>query len=648
MVVSSLSLLYAQENNEGERPLVIEKENEQELSSNPLSNIFQNKNDTVGKSKLPDIKKYIITNILLDSTFLDTTLSIKKHYKFNYIRKDNFELLKYSNIGQTYNNLTHNYDNLSFLPSFSFSSKNHAYLSTNDIQYFQVPTPLTELLFKTVMKQGQHTDAFFTSNISDKFNFSIAFKGLRSLGNYQNILSGSKQFRFTSKYNSSNRRYNFKMHFVSQGLENRENGGLNEESVLNFESEDPLFNERSKLSVKFEDATSFFSSKRYFLDQEFVLSKNKDTIQNNSLSIGHRFVYETLSNSYIQNKSSEFYGNLTSGLTQIDDKAQIKTTLNEFYTYLNSNFLGKIKVIYTNYNYDYKSNSLSPDYKGFIENENAISFKFNRTLFSHNLKGSVTKNLFGDRLGNLINATIFSDLKQNFNYSLGFNIISKHPGFYYELYESGYSDVNWKNEINKTQIKNIFLNFNSDLFGNGRLDFRLIDNYTYFSLHSELNSLVPKVSQLNSTLEYLKIKWTKEFKFGNFALDNTFLYQIVNQDGDYLNVPKFITRNTFYYSNTILKGAMFFQTGISVKYFSKYFSNEYNPLISSFHVQTEKKIGGFPMIDLFVNAKIQQTRLFLKAEHFNSTFTGNNFYSSPAYPYRDFIIRFGLVWNFFN
>ena len=43
MVVSSLSLLYAQENNEGERPVMIEKENEQELSSNPLSNIFQKK-----------------------------------------------------------------------------------------------------------------------------------------------------------------------------------------------------------------------------------------------------------------------------------------------------------------------------------------------------------------------------------------------------------------------------------------------------------------------------------------------------------------------------------------------------------------------------------------------------------------------------
>ena len=93
---------------------------------------------------------------------------------------------------------------------------------------------------------------------------------------------------------------------------------------------------------------------------------------------------------------------------------------------------------------------------------------------------------------------------------------------------------------------------------------------------------------------------------------------------------------------------MYLQTGFSFKYFSKYYANEYNPLVSSFHIQSNKKIGGFPMIDFFVNAKIKQTRLYLKAEHINSTATGNNFYSSPSYPYRDFLIRFGLVWNFFN
>ena len=646
--VSSFSLLYSQEHQTESKPVVVEEETtKQKTTTNTLKNILQIKQDTLDKSPKADIKKYISINIQGDSIYLDTTLTIKKHYKFNYLRKDNLELLKYSNIGQTYNNLTHRFDDLSFLPEFSFSSKSHAYLSSNDIKYFQVPTPLTEMVFKTVMKQGQHTDVFFTTNTSENFNFSIAFKGLRSLGNYQNILSGSKFFRFTTKYNSSNERYNFKMHFVSQGFENKENGGLNDESILNFESEDPLFNERSKLSVKFEDATNYFSSKRYFLDHQFLLTKKKDSV-NNKFSLGHKFEYETLSSSYVQNVASSFYGDITPGLNNVDDKAEIKTTLNEFYTDLSSNFFGKIKVIYTNYNYSYKSNSLSNEQVGFNQNENAISFKLNKNLFNHSLKATVTKNLFGDRLGNLINLNISSNAENNLKYNLGLNIISKHPGFYYELYKSGYSDINWENDIKQTQIKNIFLDLQSNLIGNLNLDFRLIDNYTYFSLISEEKTLIPAVNQNSSTIDYLKIKWNKEFKFGKFALDNSLVYQNVAQDGNFLNVPEFLSRNTIYYSNTVLKGALFFQTGLSVKYFSKYYSNEYNPLISSFHVQNDKKIGGFPMIDIFVNAKIKQTRLFLKAEHFNSTFSGNNFYSSPSYPYRDFVIRFGLVWNFFN
>ena len=646
--VSSFSLLCSQEHQTESKPVVVEEETtKQKTTTNTLKNILQIKQDTLDKSPKADIKKYISINIQGDSIYLDTTLTIKKHYKFNYLRKDNLELLKYSNIGQTYNNLTHRFDDLSFLPEFSFSSKSHAYLSSNDIKYFQVPTPLTEMVFKTVMKQGQYTDVFFTTNTSENFNFSIAFKGLRSLGNYQNILSGSKFFRFTTKYNSSNERYNFKMHFVSQGFENKENGGLNDESILNFESEDPLFNERSKLSVKFEDATNYFSSKRYFLDHQFLLTKKKDSV-NNKFSLGHKFEYETLSSSYVQNVASSFYGDITPGLNNVDDKAEIKTTLNEFYTDLSSNFFGKIKVIYTNYNYSYKSNSLSNEQVGFNQNENAISFKLNKNLFNHSLKATVTKNLFGDRLGNLINLNISSNAENNLKYSLGLNIISKHPGFYYELYKSGYSDINWENDIKQTQIKNIFLDLQSNLIGNLNLDFRLIDNYTYFSLISEEKTLIPAVNQNSSTIDYLKIKWNKEFKFGKFALDNSLVYQNVAQDGNFLNVPEFLSRNTIYYSNTVLKGALFFQTGLSVKYFSKYYSNEYNPLISSFHVQNDKKIGGFPMIDIFVNAKIKQTRLFLKAEHFNSTFSGNNFYSSPSYPYRDFVIRFGLVWNFFN
>ena len=616
-----------------------------DLSS--LSRTMEMQNDSISKEKTPPINKYLIFDQKGDSTVVDTSLTLKKYYKFNYLRKDNLEKLKFSNFGQSYNSLTYSYEKSS-LPFSSFSSKQHAYLKSSEVKYYKVPTPLTELLFKSVMKQGQFTDVLFSTNTSENFNFSIAFKGMRSLGNYQNILSGLKKFRFTSNYNSVNEKYKFKIHYVSQNFENRENGGLTNSSIDNFESEDNLFSERSKLSVKFEDATNYFLSKRFFLDHQFRILKSK---KNNSLFIGHIFEYETTYNAFEQNNPTPFYG---SSATPINDKTQIKTMSNKFYTYLSSKFFGDIKVSYLNYNYNYLTNALSSSELGFNENENSISFELKNNIFNHELRGKLEKNLFGDRLGDLINIIMVSQNK-NFNYSLGFNTLNKHPGLYFELFESNYSEIRWANKLNSVKINNINLEFSSRTFGSFNFDYSKIDNFTYFDLKdkSTLNDdqdlkLVPKVNQHSNSINYLKLKWQKEFNFGKFALDNSFIFQNVDQDQNILNLPDYIFRNTIYFSDHVFKRAMFLQTGLTFKYFSNYYANEYNPLISSFHIQNDKKIGNFPMIDVFVNARIKRTRLFLKAEHINSTITGNNFYSTPSYPYRDFIIRFGLIWNFFN
>jgi hypothetical protein len=114
-----------------------------------------------------------------------------------------------------------------------------------------------------------------------------------------------------------------------------------------------------------------------------------------------------------------------------------------------------------------------------------------------------------------------------------------------------------------------------------------------------------------------------------------------------LNVPEVTTRNTLYYTNFFFKRALFMQAGVTFNYFTQYNMNAYDPLLAEFYVQTDQEIGGFPRFDVFVNAKIQQTRIYIKAEHINSAWTGYDYYSAPNYPYRDFVIRFGLVWNFF-
>jgi hypothetical protein len=159
---------------------------------------------------------------------------------------------------------------------------------------------------------------------------------------------------------------------------------------------------------------------------------------------------------------------------------------------------------------------------------------------------------------------------------------------------------------------------------------------------------VYKRQQYEKTINYLSVKVGREFKWWKLALDNTILYQEVDQKDAVLNVPKIVTRNSLYFTNYFFKKALYLQTGFTVNYFTKFYVNDYNPVLAESFVQSDKKVGAFPMVDFFVNARIRQTRIFLKAEHFNSKMSGNTFYTAPNYPYRDFMIRFGLVWNFFQ
>ncbi|MEE3227445.1 MAG: putative porin, partial [Bacteroidota bacterium] len=146
---------------------------------------------------------------------------------------------------------------------------------------------------------------------------------------------------------------------------------------------------------------------------------------------------------------------------------------------------------------------------------------------------------------------------------------------------------------------------------------------------------------------YLKVKLNKEFRLGKFGLDNTVAYQNVSSGMSYFNVPEIITRNTLYYTDEWFQKALFVQTGFRFNYFTEYNMNAYDPVLAEFYVQNDQALGGFPLLDLFFNMKVRQTRIFFIAEHINSLVSPSDYYSAPGYPYRDFTFRFGLVWNFF-
>lgn len=737
-----------------------------------------------GVTKYTDYK---IISFYNDTTVVDTTLTLKKDFKFNYLRKDNFELLPFHNQGQTYNRLGYNFENNSLLPSIGANAKQFNYFKTEDISYYEVPTPTSEIMYRTGLEQGQVLDAFLTMNTSRNLNFSIAYKGLRSLGKYRNSLASHGNFRTTFNYHSKNKKYYTRGHFSSFDLLNNENGGLTPESIAYFEINDPNYTDRARLDVNYTDAENLLEGKRYYFEQQFTLfsKKNKiekhnidisnklkkynsifkqiDFLKNDSISsknkskanslnktklpkknislnnkndllvktplknsnsiakidsltnktitnskesfvkndslnnttqlkkndtiikldsikiaknkkidsllivaseiktdsteliaidkktyldfkLGHTFMYETKHYRFKQAVKNEVFGDAFE--SNITDHTSYQKLDNQFYLQLNSAYTGKLKakINYFKYNYHYNSilyydaQTISDKLKG---NAIAVGVEWKTTFGNIELNADASSIITGDITGNAIKASAI--IKKDSVYSFkGFaEFTSKTPDFNKLLYQSDYLDYNWQTDFNNEEISTIGVEFKTNKWGDLKASYNSIDNYTYFDENS-------KPVQATETLNYLKVKASKAISYRKFTLDNTIMYQNVIKGDSFFRVPEVVTRNTFYYSSYVFKGKpMYLQTGVTFKYFTSFKANAYNPLLSEFVLQNNTEIGNFPVLNFFANAQIRRTRIFLKVENLNASFTGRTYYSAPNYPYRDLTVRFGIVWNWF-
>jgi len=597
------------------------------------------------KTKYTDYK---IFSFLKDTSYVDTTLNINKHYKFNFLRKDNFGLLPFHNIGQTFNRLTYDFDKINTIPGIGFTAKQFSFNTITDINYYEVPTPTSEIMFLTTLEQGRFLDSFFTLNFSRRFNVSIAYTGLRSLGKYRSALVSQGNFRTTFHYETKNNQYKIRGHIVTQDVLNEESGGLTPESIVAFTTNDPNFSDRARLDVNLENTENFLQGSRVYIEQDYQLLSSKDSANQKdftNLKIGHVLESSKKGYEFRQNSPSNFIG-ATNYSGNIRDDVKNTFFKNQFFLEFNSKYvLGtfKAKTSILNYSHGYDkiinqtSNINTRKLRG-----SAISFgadwKAKVSKFQLDASGEITPGsarLSGTNLrGNL------SFKKDSLFYiKAGVLLNSKSPNFNYLLHQSTYDAYNWENDYENIRTQNLGFQFDSRWL-NAAVNFTNIENYTYFDENN-------KPQQYSENVTYLKVKASREFTYKKFALDNTIMYQNVSGGSAVFRVPELITRNTLYYSDYWFKGKpMQVQIGATFNYFTAYKANAYNPLLAEFTLQNSEEIG-FPTVDLFFNAQIRRTRIFFRVDNALSDFGKRNYFSAPNYPYRDFTIRFGLVWNWF-
>ncbi|QTY26932.1 putative porin [Flavobacterium sp. CS20] len=604
----------------------------------------------------PPIDQYKIITSKNDTIIADTSLTIQKVYKYNYLRKDDFELLPFHNIGQTYNSLGYSFDKVHLRPQFGAQARRFYYLEAEDINYFYVPTPYTDLYFKTTFEQGQNLDASFTSNFTKRFNFYIAYKGLRSLGKYRHSATSNGHFRIGVAYSTKNDRYYLKTHFTSQDFTVEENGGLTSTARQQFVNGDSEFDNRPSLDVQFQDAENKFVGRRFYVDHFYKLRKGNDSTQNGQIKLKHQLFFKDKTFRYTQTQASDLFGSALE-TQNLNTEVQFQDVTNTLGLSYQINPLGVFgfNVSHSNYNYGYQSVFVGD--QGVVPNRLkgdilVAGGSYSGEIGAFKLQGDVQYNFSGDFDGNYIKTQADYQFSKDLKATARLNINSHAPNYNKLLHQSDYKNYNWFNDFDNVKTQYLQAEINSEKFGKLDASITQIQDYAYFGFidnpdtNAVADSLV-RPFQSDTDVRYLKLKFEKTLRYGKFSLANTIMYQNVLDGEDVFRVPDFVTRQSLFYTDRWFKKALFLQTGFNFKYFTGYNANAYDPVLSEFVVQNFEELDDFFTVDFFFNMKVRQARIYLKYENLTTLFETNTSFSAPYYPYRDAVIRFGLVWNFF-
>ena len=627
---------------------------------------------------------------------VDTTLSIENEYSFNFLRKDYFEYLPLPNMGEGFNKMGYNFHDEPLTPQMGARVKHFGYFEKEDVFYYEVPSPYSELFFKSTFQQGQNLDATLAVNTSPKFNVAVSFKGFRSLGDYNSSLSRSRQFRMSAQYQTYNQRYRLRLHQTTQSLENEVNGGLVNDAVYFFENAPnyvradqsgvPILDDNGEEQFDFYDgflkrsllstqirARNDLSGKRYFMDhryQMFPIAKDTTAYK---MEVGYQLSYETKKYSYVNDRPNSYFFE-TYDTSSVQDSTNYSTLENKLYARYEDRLLGELQLdlFHYNWNYalgenDYQKDSVLPT--SIQASQLAAQVKWSKILFGTAIKAKGYQSLKETYATSDLNLDVNRLLLKDISAFASFQYRSQPLNFNYHLFQSDFKEYNWSNTnlVNQnTSTKSIGVSHPK--WGNVSAAWSTINNYGFFVNRTLLNSLNKKfkveVIQLDKQIDYFKARFNQRLDFGKLSWINNVQYQKVTQEQDLdqilgdpltLNVPEWLIRSTLMLTSSIFNKALSFQSGATFVFFTDYYADQYNPLLSEFVTQNNTKIGEYPRVDFFFNAKIKSSRIFIKLEnvsaqieHLIKVDTPYDYYAAPFTPYRDFSIRFGLIWNFFQ
>jgi hypothetical protein len=135
-----------------------------------------------------------------------------------------------------------------------------------------------------------------------------------------------------------------------------------------------------------------------------------------------------------------------------------------------------------------------------------------------------------------------------------------------------------------------------------------------------------------------------------FRWDSEVIFTEISGDGaDTFRVPQLYANTRFYFDSPMFNEHVFVQLGIDVRYKSSYYADSYNPSYQQFYLQNNFEVYAYPVADLFLDFRINRTRVLFKYNHLNSGMMSEpGYFVTPDYTgYRSFL-DLGITWYLFD
>ncbi|MCI6550562.1 MAG: putative porin [Prevotella sp.] len=229
------------------------------------------------------------------------------------------------------------------------------------------------------------------------------------------------------------------------------------------------------------------------------------------------------------------------------------------------------------------------------------------------------------------------------------------PTFYFRHYHARHLwwDKDDLSKITHTRIEGV-LNYqktNTSL----RVAVDELTDYTYFAQSYSINASNSRtgnavtVNQYGSPISVLTASLSQNLQFGALCWESVVTYQ-KSTAKDVLPLP-----DLNIYTNLFLRfkiaHVLKCDFGADARYFTKYYAPDYSPALGQYAVQqgeNKVEIGNYPIVNLYANFHLKQTRFFVMYSHVNAGSGNQNYFLTPHYPLNNRILRFGVSWNFYN